>query len=401
MTHEQLDLANVKPSETGGPRASNRLDFQKNWTLCHLVARHKEGEDYVVVCDYHDDVVVLIGVPTAAKLHFYQVKTREGSPWTMGRLTSAKKKKKKKVKAPTETTKLADDVVDTSTEDEEEGGSILGKLYKHKLDFLDRLGSLNLVSTCCFKLKLSNGTSSESKHHITFVELDADEQKVAADRVQAEHSLTEQAEFPEATHFIVSDMTPTGHDQSAIGVIATYLEHRYGTSESFPVAAIHRSLFDEIRRRSNREGTWDDLDLLLKQKGVSRSDFEKLLSKVHPRRDAESQWLELSKELESASIPVRRRIRIGNFWHRYRVERIDESNEILQRRRDAVVAVIEQLIMAGIEDVSTVLSEVSAKIPADQSFDSDYTCAMALYEFCNIEDPVVQKTHPQPSEEAP
>ncbi|NVJ17472.1 DUF4297 domain-containing protein [Myxococcus sp. AM010] len=401
MMHEQLDLANVKPSETGGPRASNRLDFQKNWTLCHLVERHKEGADYVVVCDYHDDVVVLIGVPSAAKLHFYQVKTRDGSHWTMARLTSSKKKRKKKGKASAETAKLADDVVDTSTADEEEGGSILGKLYKHKLGFLDRLGSLNLVSNCCFKLSLSDGTSSESKPHFTFVELDVDEKKAAAERVQAEHNLTEQAEFPEATHFIVSDMTTTGHDKSAIGVIATYLEYRYGTSESFPVAAIHRSLFDEIRRRSNREGTWDDLDLLLKQKGVSRSDFEKLLSKVHPRRDAESQWLELSKELESAGISIRRRIRISNSWHRYRVDRIDESNEILQRRRDAVVAVIEKMIADGIEDVSTVLSEVSVKIPADQAFDPEYTCAMALYEFCNIEDPVVQKTHSQPPEEAP
>ncbi|WZX23365.1 DUF4297 domain-containing protein [Myxococcus stipitatus] len=398
--HEQLDLANVKPSETGGPRASNRLDFQKNWTLCHLVERHKEGADYVVVCDYHDDVVVLIGVPSAAKLHFYQVKTRNGSPWTMASLTSSKKKRKRRGKAPTEIAKPADDVVGTNTEDEE-GGSILGKLYKHKLDFLERLGSLNLVSNCCFKLSLSDEASSESKPHFSFVELHVDEKKVASERVQAEHRLTEQAEFPEATHFIVSDMTTTGHDKSAIGVIATYLEYRYGTSESFPVAAIHRSLFDEIRRRSNREGVWDDLDLLIKQKGVSRSDFEKLLSKVHPRRDAESQWLELSKELESAGISIRRRIRISNFWHRYRVDRIDESNEILQRRRDAVVAILEQLIAAGIEDVSTVLSEVTVKIPADPAFDLEYTCAMALYEFCNIEDPVVQKTHPQPPEEAP
>ena len=76
MTFAEQLVSNL-PRETSGSRASSRFDFQKNWVLCHLLELHLEKRDYLVLCDYHDDVVVLERPSNPDQAEFIQIKTKK------------------------------------------------------------------------------------------------------------------------------------------------------------------------------------------------------------------------------------------------------------------------------------------------------------------------------------
>jgi hypothetical protein len=52
-------LLDIKPRETSGARTANRFDYQDDWAFCQILELHEADDDYVVVFDYHDDVLVL------------------------------------------------------------------------------------------------------------------------------------------------------------------------------------------------------------------------------------------------------------------------------------------------------------------------------------------------------
>jgi len=83
-------LASVPPTESGGPLAKNRLAYQSDWTFCLLLSLHLRGDDYVVICDYHDDVVVIDKSNITPILDFYQLKTDSKGTWNLRRLVSRK-----------------------------------------------------------------------------------------------------------------------------------------------------------------------------------------------------------------------------------------------------------------------------------------------------------------------
>lgn len=51
-------LARTKPKENAGSMYSNRLEPQINWGLNFLLKMEETNEDYIMILDYHDDIVV-------------------------------------------------------------------------------------------------------------------------------------------------------------------------------------------------------------------------------------------------------------------------------------------------------------------------------------------------------
>ena len=67
------------PRENAGSRSSNRFDFQKNWAICKLLELHQNNEDYVLILDLHEDVIILDSSNNPKCADFFQVKTKEDS----------------------------------------------------------------------------------------------------------------------------------------------------------------------------------------------------------------------------------------------------------------------------------------------------------------------------------
>ncbi len=86
-------LTSHPPRESSGARTSNRYDFQKNWALCKLLELYSDTSDFLMLLDYHEDVVVLDDESSPEKAYFYQIKTKKSGAWTIATLTRKPKGK--------------------------------------------------------------------------------------------------------------------------------------------------------------------------------------------------------------------------------------------------------------------------------------------------------------------
>src|SRR5262245_8176528 len=126
-TPTQMPLASAllahKPRETSGASSANRFDYQRTWALCHALALHEGDEDYVVILEFHDDVLVLDRLSDPTRADFFQVKTKKSGTWSVSSLLHSSAKKD--AAAP-------------------EAQSILGRLVDHVKALRPDVRSLNL-----------------------------------------------------------------------------------------------------------------------------------------------------------------------------------------------------------------------------------------------------------------
>lgn len=108
-----LEFTKQPPDDNSGYSASNRFGYQKNWPVYKLLELELLGRDYMIVMDYHEDVIILDSSTKVENVDFYQVKTRSGNYWR-----------------PTELTKTS------INKNGEIIHSILGKFLKHLYNFI-------------------------------------------------------------------------------------------------------------------------------------------------------------------------------------------------------------------------------------------------------------------------
>ena len=67
----------TRPRENSGSRSANRFDFQRDWSLCHLLELHDKGGEYVMVFEHHDDLATLDSEADPQKIKLVQIKKDE------------------------------------------------------------------------------------------------------------------------------------------------------------------------------------------------------------------------------------------------------------------------------------------------------------------------------------
>lgn len=302
-------IAACKPAETGGSRASNRLAYQRNWTFSLLLRLHESDDDYLVLCDYHDDVVVLRPSQPPPSVEFFQIKTDAKEKWTVARLLRGRKGKDGTLP------------------------SVLGKLYQHQTRFPDDVRSLNLVSTQPFSLDLKTTPGSESRARFTALELtDASIERIRK-HIKEELSLPAEPTVDSILVFHVSDLSLADHDTHTQGRLLRFLEARY-PGRLLPVPTLYRVLADEIKRKTDEERTFESSAELVKHKGVTREYFEKALSDClveSTRKDPKRIEQELRDILLSDGVPLIERQRLCHALSRFSIDYLDPKRGDLAR----------------------------------------------------------------------
>jgi hypothetical protein len=252
---EALDkLAAVRPDNTAGSRASNRFAFQRDWTLCRLLDLHQRGAQYVIVCDYHDDVLVIDASSELRQVHFYQVKTDRSKRWKLKKLLDRPKQKTG------------------------HGPSILGKLYGHRITFDSLVISTTLVTNLPLDVTLRAPPGADARDGFCVTDLFPADISLISKAIVAELSLASAPVLDASLAFETASMTIVGHDTYAKGRLAEFLADR-DPEGAHPVVALYRTVADEIQRRTNDESECLLGADLLRVKGVARDDFENIVVK--------------------------------------------------------------------------------------------------------------------------
>lgn len=245
-------LARIKPTENAGPRASNRFEYQINWGLNLLLKMEEKNEDYIMILDYYDDIVVCNSDSNSEYIDFYQVKTKASGLWTMGGLTGCSVGDNN-LKTPESQTEVS------------EGLSIIAKLINHVNKFED-----------CRKLYFVTNSSltqtiyGASDEKVIFEMLKSSAKKAIKEKIQKELGHIDDDVF-EKLVFIQNQMNIGDYEQTMLGKISQFLKSKFNLVTDS--AIVYETLIGELRKRNRYEPIIQNQEELLKYKAISHKEF--------------------------------------------------------------------------------------------------------------------------------
>lgn len=304
LTLEEI-LVDTPPRERSGSRSANRFEFQNNWALCKLIELHRSGEDYTVIFEHHDDILVLSSTSNPPGIDFYQIKTR-GTDWTKRALIHREKGMSGRLSSP------------------------LGLLVEHKVRFGATVRSLRFVSNKAFKLKLKDATSS-TPAEFSLEALEPKELTEIISALRAEHE-DPSLDCASCTHLCQTPFRVEGHRQHAMGELTDFLADLYG-NQAVAGKAAYLALCDEIRRRAHNETRPVCPETLSKRHGLTRQDFGELLADLAPRRSLRESLTPYLGLLNAEGLSFAELDGLMSSCATYEVERMDHANKTLQRAR--------------------------------------------------------------------
>lgn len=302
MNKKSNKLYTLLPREVGGSQAAQGLDFQRDWSICKLLELHSSGKDYVIICEHHDDVLVLDSDDESSMIEFYQVKKKKGGkPYTIHDLIKKIDKKKN------------------------EKSSILSKLYTNKILFEDKTKSLNLVSNAalsCSDVEIS------AQGSICVDNLSESDISRIREHLKLAHNLTEDPDFRKITYYIQTQLSPEDPLPYLKGKIIDFLgninpEKKYAPSA---IQAMYTALFGEIKRRGTHQSSYGSFEEFKEKKGISKKSFQKMVSDMGTTKDYDTFWISIENRLNSEDEKYTVITKLKKDWIVYQINLMDPTN---------------------------------------------------------------------------
>lgn len=308
-------LGSAKPRETSGSRTSNRFDFQKDWAICELLRLHLNENEYLLILDYHEDVVVLNSESEPDSVKFYQLKSLKSGDWSVASLCN-----------------------DTSKGN---SGSILKKLYSNYLLCPEETASLVFVSNQGIKAKLKNKANPSDYDSVSFdLFVDADKEKI---HVSIEGSDAESCNIHGLKLISIdrTDLPVCNHDVFAKGKLVDFFSV-LAPKKKVSINIAYKTLFDEIKRKNNVEILCSDFCELKTTKGIGREEFGKMANAFISYTSNSDYWNEASASLLSEGYDFATIRKIKAAWNKYTVEVMNSFDSDLSSARKVIISDINK-----------------------------------------------------------
>jgi hypothetical protein len=317
MNDLRHSLIAKKPSEKGGQTAEVGFTYQKNWAICKLLELHQQEKDYVMVFEYHDDVLILDSSENPNAISFYQIKTKTNNNWTVSLLINKSKDNKQH--------------------------SFLGKLYDNKINF--PTGNLNFISNAAFSFKLEDESKSVNLQNINYEILAKSEKDLIEARLKEEFPNLSTINLKDDITFIKSNIPL---QNSEFAVITALVEHFETATAQHLIPRpkpIHLALLNEINRKSQYSYDITSFDELVKCRSFTRSEFHEMI--MHALKSKNLDLQEVKNKIvsrlntERASMFKLKQFNIQ--CNQYLIDKLDVANEVIKRLEKLIQNVIHQL----------------------------------------------------------
>ncbi|MCE5204041.1 MAG: DUF4297 domain-containing protein [Actinomycetia bacterium] len=294
-------LVQFKPGDRGGSIASGRLDYQKDWTFCKLLQLHAGGAPYLVICDYHEDVLVLNSPCNPDALELYQVKSRKGSK--LHTVADLVRRPDTPYTAP----------------------SMLGRVAANCHKFAEYQIKGIIASSTGFSLDMQSGGKSADLDEIAFNDLDEKTRKRVVEAIERDLHVVGAAALAAKLSFQKAALKLEGHDVYAKGALVEFLDLAYPGSR-YQAGALYRAIRGEIEKRTNYEQGCTSFADLSRNKGIARKDFEAMLACARVGSDSAPEWRRVQMRLDAESMPWDKIEQLKAGWRQYEAERMDTAN---------------------------------------------------------------------------
>lgn len=320
-------LISTPKREDAGSRTSNRYSFQHSWAMQKLLQLVATKNDFVLVMEFFDDVIVLDSSSNPQVIDFYQIKTNTKQ--------SERYLSTKKVISPTK----------------KNGLSIAQKLIDNLSRFKNETRSIHLVSNKAYKMNLVDETDdSTAKLTISLDEICKDEIDEIKGNI-CNSCVCNNCIYPtgcsercrKIIFFDVSDLGINNYDDTVFGQFIKFLfDNNYGNGNISNSKAIYHTLMSEIVRINNNERKASSFQELLLSKSITRTKFDSYLQDFKVSFHMENDWGDISNALRSpqenyGTIEINK---IKKEWDKYRADSLGSELVIL----DAIKKDIREII---------------------------------------------------------
>lgn len=307
-------LGTSKPRETSGSRSANRFDYQKDWAICELLRLHLSDHDYLLILDYHEDVVVLDSESTPTKAAFYQIKTKKSGNWSVAQLCKIESKK--------------------------ETDSILKKLYSNYLLCPDETTNLTFVSNQGVKGKLKDDSEGLSKDYISFTLFKDQDKKRIHESLEGNDAQSCNIHGLNLISTERTDLSVGNHDVFTKGKLVDFFS-TLAPKKLVAIDIAYKTLFDEVKRKNNFEITCSSFDELKETKGIGRKEFNQMVSTFLSYTSNSEYWNQANSILLSEGYNFSSIRKIKSAWSKYTVEIMNTFDDDLNQVRAKILSEIQ------------------------------------------------------------
>lgn len=309
--------------EEAGSISSDRFDYQKDWALLRLLSLHRQGESYVLLCEFHEDVTVLDDAENPKYVTFYQVKTDAKNPWTVKKLTKQK-------------TSKAGNLLP----------SILGRLCGRATQLGDNQSAFQIVTNSGFSTKNGKTTTTVdvASDYVASDFLSESDWRELTLALKTELGVDLSSVLQGSLTFAVAELPLKMHAQAASGEVAKFLED-YAAGSLINPAAFYRALFDELRRMTvARKPDGANLSKICSAKGINRKKFDQMLTTAVRSAPHSFPFHKIDQELHHDGVALGRRAALRTASKSYYVRSLGSSDAALRADRRILVAAAENAL---------------------------------------------------------
>jgi hypothetical protein len=288
-------LVEYPQREVGGSLAQERFDYQALWGLALIFSNHGTREDYAIVFEFHDDVLLLDSASAPASVHFYQVKTRDRGHWTLTDLFRRPALKK-------------------GQKEEDRPHSFMGKLFSNYAGFPGETAAMNFVSNVPLEFAGAN-------QNLAFKDCEADTFAKFLQRLREEHAAATETQAG-LMGFVKADLSLEDASTHAKGKLNDFVVATHGEI-AFNLDGLYRAVVEDCRTRSKYTNEVKTFEDLIRYKAICRADVEAWLAAVGAQARL-PEWSEIAGHLP---YDFARQMRVRGEWIKYRAKVLDAGDE--------------------------------------------------------------------------
>ena len=282
-------IIELKPDDNSGSTISNRYGYQKNWAMMKMLELERKGRDYMIVFDYHEDIMVIDSLTDGPQIDFFQLKSLRGDYWLMSDLYNAK---------------------------DGEKISILAKLLKHYVDFT-RTRDFYFVTNSFF----NNTQYTKGKDYVAsklpFSKFHENIRKKTIEKVQEEiPELKVKEGVWEHLYVSQEQLSVNDYKSELLQEIQKFID------EKIPLGEIKRetmydALLGEIEGKQNYDDLITDETVLTTRKSIRHEEFSNFIKQLSTFKSYDEHCKivrnEFLKEARPGEINLKREMEFRNI----------------------------------------------------------------------------------------
>jgi hypothetical protein len=334
-------LTRTAPAETGGVWAAQGLGFQRDWILTRILELHERDEPYLVLCEWHEDAVILDQPATPTTAEFCQVKGTSAGSTRLGDLLS-----------PRRGSRQAGTLLP----------SALSRLAKCCDDFSAFAPRGTLITSASLTgVKLRSGAS---KVRFAFADLDNATQERILEALTRDLGVADATALAERLRFEITALSFLDHSSHAQGRLSAFVE-RARPDRKYRPGPLYQALVGEIERKSIAMGPFTSFDELGRRKGIDRHALDKYLDAAVPHTDADARWMQVEGRLNREGMAYETVRALRDEWVLHEASLMNPTDTSLGALRERIGKEIEAYRRAGpVVSLSNLGASVSERIGA-------------------------------------